>query len=699
VNASADEVCHACHASLSAVSAPETLFNGRYRLLTQVGSGDDGAVDSAIDTQQNKLVAVKQISLQGLSDTERIEATDAFYREMQWLTELRHPNLPRIYETFTDRNHWYLVLDLIEGETLEYYLQSSPRSHGCPGLPLNTVLAIGQQLCVVLDYLHTRHSPVIFRDLKPDNIMRCPDGHLFLIDFGTACRFVPWKPLDTLSLGSPGYAAPEQYSRGQSTPQTDIYGLGALLHHLLTGKNPDETPFHFAPVRLSSLPEADLAALNTLILRMVETDAQRRPASIREVQNELQRLAAHCARREPLSQTEVPLSRTPPPIPQGGPGAQIPRRRVLQSLGVGTLVLAGVATVGGWAGLTSCTSAPHYHGVVPVGVTPIATPGADYIYRGHRAGVTTVAWSRDGRYFASGSADKTVQVWQATNGALRYTFVGHTSPVTALAWDVTSTSITSAGDEDGKVWVWNALRDEQKAGHMGQHGRVLSLAWPDPYDTTRTPPVNVILSGAEDGTVQVWDAESGKATTTYAGQGAVRALLSYSPDRVLLAGNDHIIHHWEIFAGGNTSLTPVTYEGHTGAINALAWIDENNTFASASDDGTVRVWSATSTQSSASPKLTYRGHTGSVYAVAVYKGLIISGGQDHAVQIWRFDTGKLLYTYTGHQGPIRSLSVVPPLNNATHMHTPVSFVASASDDGTVHVWHIPEKVLAAGRFP
>jgi WD40 repeat protein len=372
---------------------------------------------------------------------------------------------------------------------------------------------------------------------------------------------------------------------------------------------------------------------------------------------------------------------------------------VLQGLRTGALVLASAATPGGWAALTSCAAEPEYHGLAPTGVTPIATPLADYVYRGHQAAVTTVAWSRDGRYLASGSADRTVQIWQATDGTPRFTFTRHTSTVTALAWDVTSTSLTSAGDADGKVLVWNALQGAQEARHAGQHGKVLSLAWPDPYDTTRTLPVNVIFSGTEDGLVQAWDARSGQTTTSTAEQGGIRALLSYSPDRVLLAGNDHAIHHWEIVAGGNASPTPLTYEEHTGAINALAWIDENNLFASASDDSTVRVWSAASSQAPASPKLTYRGHRGSVYALSAYKGLLISGGQDRSVQLWRFDSGELLYTYTAHRGPVRSISVVPPLINATHMHTPVPFVASASDDGTVHVWRIPDKVLAAGRFP
>lgn len=385
-----------------------------------------------------------------------------------------------------------------------------------------------------------------------------------------------------------------------------------------------------------------------------------------------------------------------PPTSQAGSGTLVSRRRTLRRMGIGALALVGAATVGGGVWLAT---RPRVHYLPQTHIIHVPTPGADYIYRGHNAAVTTVAWSPDGLYLASGSVDKTVQVWQAASGAPRYTFAGHTSPVTALAWDVTSTSIASAGDEDGRVRVWKALQGGQEVDHTGQHGRVFSLTWPDPYTTTwTTNPVNVILSGAEDGTVQIWDARSGKTTTSYTGQGSVRALLYSSLNRVLLAGEDHLIHHWEIRTTGDTAPTPATYEGHTGGINALTWIEENYIFASASDDGTVRVWSTTNTQPSASPTLTYHGHTGSVYAAVAYQGLIISGGQDHTVQLWRFDTGKLLYTYTGHQGSIRALSVAPLPGSATQIYTPIPFVASASDDGAVHVWRIPEQALAAGRL-
>ncbi|HEY7419071.1 MAG TPA: WD40 repeat domain-containing protein [Ktedonobacteraceae bacterium] len=364
-------------------------------------------------------------------------------------------------------------------------------------------------------------------------------------------------------------------------------------------------------------------------------------------------------------------------------------------LGAGAVVLVGAAAVGGGIWLVS---RPQVHYLPQTRIIRVPTPGADYIYRGHSAAVTTLAWSPDGLYLASGSADKTVQVWQAASGARLSSFVGLAAPVTALAWDATSTSIASAGDDAGGVRVWKALQGTQAVDHTGQSGKVLSLAWPTPSTTWTTTPVNVILSGAEDGTVQVWDATSGKPTTSYIGQGSVRTLLYSSLDRVLLAGEDHLIHHWDISTAGDTTSTPATYEGHTDAINALTWIEENNIFASASDDGTVRVWSSTSSQSPALPTLTYRGHKGSVYTAVAYEGLIISGGQDHTVQLWRFDTGKLLYTYTGHQGPIRALAVAPLLGSATQIYTSVPFVASASDDGAVHIWRIPEQILAAGRL-
>ena len=188
--------------------APDPLLNGRYRVLKQIGTGGFGAVYQAQDLWRNNTpVAIKSITLHHLSSEQIIEATDTFNREVGLLSELDHPNLPHIYEHFTDPEHWYLVMDFIAGETLDEYLSKSRRGH----LAVETVVDIGIQLSEVLSYLHSQDPPIIFRDVKPANVMRTVTGHLYLIDFGIARRFRPGQKHDTTKLGSPRYAPPEQY--------------------------------------------------------------------------------------------------------------------------------------------------------------------------------------------------------------------------------------------------------------------------------------------------------------------------------------------------------------------------------------------------------------------------------------------------------------------------------------------------------
>jgi eukaryotic-like serine/threonine-protein kinase len=192
----------------SARLAPGTLLEGRYKIVQEVGTGGFGSVYRANDTlSSNRMVAIKEIRLQGLKPNEVIDATDTFNREASILSELRHPNLPRIYDSFTAPEHWYLVMDFIDGQTLETYLDKI----GGRLLP-DEVLEIGIQLCTVLDYLHTRQTPVIFRDLKPTNIMITAYKQVYLIDFGAARYFKPGRNRDTIAFGSPGYASPEQPS-------------------------------------------------------------------------------------------------------------------------------------------------------------------------------------------------------------------------------------------------------------------------------------------------------------------------------------------------------------------------------------------------------------------------------------------------------------------------------------------------------
>ncbi len=292
-NSSTASSCFACGRSLKiTVPLPQdisdhALLQQRYRILAQLGRGGSSAVYKAEDTLLNdRLVAIKAISLRGLKSQEMIDVTDAFNREVLLLSGLKHPNVPHVYQSFSDREGWYVVMDFIEGTTLEKHLESTRGEQ----LPIGEVLDSGLQLCAVLDYLHTGQPPVIFRDLKPANIMLKPDGRIALIDFGIARHFKPGRAKDTMPFGSPGYAAPEQYGKAQTTPRTDIYSLGVILHQLLTGDDPSLTPFCFTPLHFEDQPA--LAGLETLVMQMVEKDADKRPESISVIKEELQRIAS-----------------------------------------------------------------------------------------------------------------------------------------------------------------------------------------------------------------------------------------------------------------------------------------------------------------------------------------------------------------------------------------------------------------------
>jgi serine/threonine protein kinase len=201
----------------------------------------------------------------------------------------------------------------------------------------------------VLDYLHTREPSIIFRDLKPANVMRTSAGHLYLIDFGIARHFKPGQPRDTVPLGSPGYAAPEQYGRAQTTPRADIYSLGALLHQLLTGNNPAQNPFRFelSPLQGQSIPHR----LQSLVMQMVEMDVNNRPSS-------------------------MVIAKTVAWSPDGTRIASGGRDKTVQ-------------------------------------VWDAVTGHAMFTYHDHSSWVYTVAWSPDGTRIASAGNDGTVQVWQA----------------------------------------------------------------------------------------------------------------------------------------------------------------------------------------------------------------------------------------------------------------------------------------------
>jgi len=241
------------------------LQQGRYVIIACIGMGGMGAVYRAADTRLGgKTVAIKEMSDAAVaSPGQKQQAIDAFRQEAQMLAHLDHTNLPKVTDFFTENGKHYIVMEFVEGETLESHLQRQRFSE-------SQVRMLAAQLFDVLGYLHRQQPPVIFRDLKPANIMLTPQGQLKLIDFGIARFFKTGKPGDTVAMGTPGYAAPEQHGIGQTDARSDIYSLGVVLHQALTGYDPSFTPFVLPPVR--QLNPSVSPQMEQAVAKAVQTD-------------------------------------------------------------------------------------------------------------------------------------------------------------------------------------------------------------------------------------------------------------------------------------------------------------------------------------------------------------------------------------------------------------------------------------------
>ncbi len=643
--------CYACGQPLHASSGKSTttstgllstnlLLKQRYRILGQIGKGGFGAVYRAMDIQfGNRLVAIKEMSQSNLSSQELVEATASFKREALLLAGLTHPNLPRIYEQFMDMGRWYLVMDFIEGETLEDFLEKQPGKK----LSVEKTLEIGLQICNVLEYLHNRQPPIIFRDLKPANIMLTASGHIYLIDFGIARHFKPGQAKDTAALGSTGYAAPEQYGKSQTTQRADIYALGATLHQLLSGDDPSESPFRFAPLKLSGQPQQPaLVRLQQLIMQMVDMDLNKRPASVSIIKQELQHISTQLlvSNTHPLPQGTLPTG-----IASIPPSYQPPTMPKLQR--------------------TSRSNKPQIQ----------RQSNTRAVCSGHTSRVTAIAWSPKAAQLASASYDKTVRIWDATTGNNILQYRGHWDRVLALAWSPDSTRIASAGN-DGTIQVWDATTGNALYTYRGHNLPVNTLAW--------SPDSLRIASGGEDKIIQVWEAANGTILYSYQGHTDSVYTLAWSPDgkRIASGADDKTVQVWSPFKAKsgfftlllNPSRSQFTYKGHTGRVHAVAWSPNGLRLASVSSDKTLQVWDSLTGKK----YFIHRSSTSGLNAVAWSPDnrYVLSGGNDKMVQVWDIMTRHTAHTYRGHSGYITSLAWSPD----------GKLVASGSVDHTVQIW-------------
>ncbi len=643
---------------------PSQLLKQQYRVLNFVGRGGFGIVYRAEDSRLgNRAVAIKEMSQKRLAPHEIPAAAEAFQREAMLLATLMHPNLPRIYEQFSENGRWYLVMDFIDGETLEQYM----RHFSNQVLPLKQTLFIAVQLCSVLDYLHQRRPPIIFRDLKPSNIMLNREGHVYLIDFGIARHFKRGQDHDTKAMGSHGYAAPEQFGHAQTTPRADIYSLGVTLYQMLTGDDPMRVYLQ-GPVKLDRLsrhPSPVLQQFAALVRQMLAVDVEKRPESMMIVKRELQRVIQMFQQDQSRSRQAFLPPDQHSPVSQRFTGR-------LQPIHTGPLdpkaflgppPLKGSSSLSGVAvNMASSTPVPNpslswSRDSQMLQPTPLQGPGSLQPfqemagrsvlmsqYMGHNSSITSISWSSSGLRVASTGRDSTIQVWDALLSKKNFSIKTDSLPL-SVSWSPDGQFMVS-GDYEGIVQVWHTGSDRKffqsrkHSAFSGHTGAVNAVSW--------SPDGRFIASGGDDRSIYIWSFGVPSNTRPYAGhQGRVRGV-AWSPDSSLVASasEDRTVHVWAV---GN--------QMHSDAVRAVAWSPDGGLIASASADGTVQVWDALTGRT----LHVYRGHTAAVNTLvwSADSQRIISGSEDTTVHIVDVVSGLALVKYEEHSASVRALACSP----------------------------------------
>ena len=269
-----------------ALPSGHVMRGGAYRILEPLGKGGMGALYLAADTGafDRKCVVKELLDYYDPTDPGESErAQDRFETEARLLAELSHPGIPRIYSFFTEAGRHFIVMEYIEGETLERAVTHlDPLGLAITARPLSAEAAVRHaiRICRVLEYLASQPTPVVHHDIKPANlIVDRTSGDVRLLDFGTAQTRTRWAAQAWLDqepstlFGTPGYAAPEQY-QNLSEPRSDVYALAATLYHLLTNDDPGEHPFQFP--QMGTLP----ALLADALVRALRSDVQRRSTAV-----------------------------------------------------------------------------------------------------------------------------------------------------------------------------------------------------------------------------------------------------------------------------------------------------------------------------------------------------------------------------------------------------------------------------------
>jgi serine/threonine protein kinase len=491
---------------------------GNYRLIRLLGRGGFAEVYLGGHLHLDTQAAIKVLHTALVEDDE----IESFRAEARIVAHLMHPHIVQVLEFGVENSIPFLVMRYASGGTLRH---RHPRGSQ---VPLPTLTEYVKQAASALQYAHDQR--LIHRDVKPENMLIGSNQELLLSDFGIAVMTQSSRYSDPQKIaGTATYMAPEQF-QGNASAASDQYALSVVVYEWLCGKVPFKGSFSEIASQHLFTPPSPLreqlpgipAVVEQVVLKGLAKEASQRFGSVAEFATAFEQASAAWLANESTTdystarQTVVPLLTNEALPPAGAPPGQekpVTRQLSRRTLVIG-LALVGLTGVG--IAAAALTRLPYSTfsptpTATPLSPTPTAAPPSLgttlYVYRGHHNEVEAAAWSPDGKRIASGSRDKTVQVWDATDGGNAFTYTGHSDIVDAVAWSPPGGKRIATGSNDSTVQIW----DDTDGGHVftyrGHSDRVAAVAWS--LDGKR------VASGGRDKTVQIWDAADGGNLFTY----------------------------------------------------------------------------------------------------------------------------------------------------------------------------------------
>jgi len=595
------------------------LLGDRYRALKPISQGGIGRTFLAVDEQDasKPRCIIKQFSPKNQGTKSAEKAAELFLQEATRLQELgQHPQIPQLIAYFEQDDQRgtnlapALVQTLIEGESLAQKLESEG---AFSEIQIRQLL---NELLPVLQFVHDRG--VIHRDINPENIIRRPPpypegtgrGQLVLVDF-SAAKFTTKTALARTGtvIGSAAYTAQEQLM-GQAVTSSDLYSLGVTCIHLLTDIHPFDlfNSLEGIWVWQDYLTNPVSKQLSQILNKMLESAVKNRYQSAAEILKDLD--------------------------PEGNV-TKIP------------------------------TTSAQLRSSSPTITSKFITPSWKCVrtLKGHLSSINAMAFSPDGQTLASGSADKTIKIWQLDSNLPRFTLSGHLNLIDGVAFSPDGQKIVS-GSWDYKINIWNSQTGELLNTLCEHSGWIKSIAI--------SPDGQTLASGSADKTIKIWDLGTGTVKATLSGHsGAVHALAISPTAQMLASGSaDKTIKIWDL----GSADVQLTLDEHSDAVNSLTFSPSGQILISGSADKTIKIWNL----GSDTLLHTLNGHSEAIASVAINPqgNTLISGSADKTVKLWHPGSGELLYTLTDHSAGVTTVAISPDGRT----------LASGSQDKTIKLW-------------